>query len=180
MWRRGIKMKANLDVIMHIIFLGIIKTVVRMVMHWCKRRDKLNELLDRLKGTPEALMELNIEWLELLPFLGGKIGGMVSENYMAMFLAMPWLFHELRSVAKDFVFIPPMNKSIWTAVECRRWLCVRDLPRSNMNANELRATVKRYKSLINGPPDSVQDKGGAVRKVEVMIEALHSMVCTIM
>jgi hypothetical protein len=49
-----------------------------------------------------------------------------------------------------------------------------------MNANELRATVKRYKSLINGPPDSVQDKGVAVRKVEVMIEALHSMVCAIM
>jgi hypothetical protein len=112
MWRRGIKMKANLDVIMHMIFLGIIKNVVRMGMHWCKRRGKLNESLDRLKGTSEALMKLIIDWLKVLPFLGGEIGGMVSENYMAMFRVMPWLFHELRSVAKNFVFVPPMNKSI--------------------------------------------------------------------
>jgi hypothetical protein len=79
MWHQGILMKANLDAIMCMIFMGIIKTVVRMVMHWCKRSGKLNELLDHLKGKTEALVNLNLEWLKLLSFLGGKLGGMVSE-----------------------------------------------------------------------------------------------------
>jgi hypothetical protein len=141
MWHRENPMKANLDAIMHMLFLGIIKTVVRMVMHWCKRRGKLNELLDQLKGTTEALMDLNLEWLRLLQFLGVKLGGMASENYMAICRIMPWLFCELRSVTMDFVFVPSINKPIWTAVECTSWLRVRDLPRSKMNADELRAAL---------------------------------------
>jgi hypothetical protein len=111
------------------IFLDNIKTVVRMVMHWCKRRGKLNEMMGHLKGTTEALMELNLEWLILLPFLGGKLGGTVSENNRAICCIMPWFFSELRSVDKNFVFVPPINTPIWTDVECASCLRVRDLPR---------------------------------------------------
>jgi hypothetical protein len=51
-------MKANLNAIMHMIFLGIINTAVRMVMHWFKIHQKLNELLDHLKrdtGSPYGI-----------------------------------------------------------------------------------------------------------------------------
>jgi hypothetical protein len=34
--------------------------------------------------------------------------------------------------------------------------------------------------LNNGPPDIVQDKGGSIHNIKVMIESLQSMVCVIM
>jgi hypothetical protein len=40
--------------------------------------------------------------------------------------------------------------------------------------------VLEYKSRSNGPPDIVQDKGGDVANFELMIDALHSMMCAIM
>jgi hypothetical protein len=43
---------------------------------------------------------------------------MVLENYMEICHIMPWLFYELRSVAKDFMCVTPINKPIWTDVEC--------------------------------------------------------------
>jgi hypothetical protein len=88
-------------------------------------------------------MELNLEWLKLLPFLRGKLVGMVSVNYKKICRIMPWLVSKLRIVAKKVVFVPPINKPVWRAVECRSWLRVRDSPMSNINAIELRATAKR-------------------------------------
>jgi hypothetical protein len=53
MWRE--------DAIVDMIFLGIIKTVVCMVMHWFNQRGKLNELFGYLKGAMEAKMEFNLD-----------------------------------------------------------------------------------------------------------------------
>jgi hypothetical protein len=40
LWNRGVQLSQHVDVVMHLIFLGVVKTVIQMVQDWSKKRGK--------------------------------------------------------------------------------------------------------------------------------------------
>ena len=65
---------------MHLLFLGITKTVVLRVQGWMLGRSKKAAFL-RYANTAMLLpIRLGLDWCKVIPFGGGKLGGFVIEN----------------------------------------------------------------------------------------------------
>ena len=54
-----------------------------------------------MKNTLDSVLHLKLSWLLILPYNGGKLGGWVSENYMAIGRLLKWVFSSIEVVADD-------------------------------------------------------------------------------
>ena len=69
---------------MHLLFLGIVKTVTVLILEWSKTRGKYTKLVAYIQKQLDDVSSFNLQWLKLIRFNGGKMAGWVSENYIAL------------------------------------------------------------------------------------------------
>lgn len=91
-WARGVHLHQHPDVPMHLLFLGIVKTVIFRVEKWLTRQVKAKPFRDMMKGILEGVQELNLSWCVVLPYKGGLFSGLVSENWLGMSRLLKWYF----------------------------------------------------------------------------------------
>ena len=65
----------SIDVIMHLLFLGMVKTVVIRIDEWLKLRGKSERFLSCAHHYLSAVSELQLSWCEVIKFSGGKMAG---------------------------------------------------------------------------------------------------------
>jgi hypothetical protein len=75
LWVRGVQLNQHIDVAMHLIFLGVIKTTIQMIQQWTKERGKHSAFLQYSKGTFESVQKLGLDWCRCVPYKSGKLGG---------------------------------------------------------------------------------------------------------
>jgi hypothetical protein len=63
LWKRGCDLRTHIDVPMHLLFLGTVKTVVRMIQAWCGPRGRTEYFIQHVFGVLESIEYL---WLSLL------------------------------------------------------------------------------------------------------------------
>lgn len=167
LWTRGVQLDQHIDVCMHLLFLGVIKTTVHRVQEWTKRRSKYSSFM-RYAGQKslDSVQQLGLEWCKVLPYGGGKLGGWVSENYLAMGRLMCWFYEPLATIAVDEVYVEPDRPfARWTKPDNQKWLTVRGLNAVG-TAEELRAIVAAYKSPGGEvSPPVIPQSGGVVQQV---------------
>ncbi len=73
-WTRGTDLVQSIDVIMHLLFLGVVKTVVISLDEWLKLRGKSERFLS-CACYLSAVSELQLSWCEVIIFSGGKMAG---------------------------------------------------------------------------------------------------------
>lgn len=95
LWSRGVLLEMHIDVVMHLIFLGVVKTFVQHVQIWAKRKGKNEGLLHQMSGVLESVQELGLSWCKAMPYSKGKLGGWVSENYLALARLLKWFYSTL-------------------------------------------------------------------------------------
>ena len=84
---------------MHLLFLGITKTVVLRVQGWMLGRSKKAAFL-RYANTAMLLpIRLGLDWCKVIPFGGGKLGGFVVENNLAVARLSSWFFLPINLIA---------------------------------------------------------------------------------
>jgi hypothetical protein len=86
---------------MHVLFIGIVKAVVRMIQAWCGMRGKTKPFIQHGFVVLESIQDLTLSWLPIVPYSGGKIAGWISENYMALCRLRCWLYSRIYEVAYD-------------------------------------------------------------------------------
>ena len=106
-WRRGVELQQHIDVAMHLLFLGVIKTVMQNVHDWMTKREKGAPFLRYSSGIFEAIQSLCLNWCCCQPYKSGKLGGWISENYMGAARLMNWFYSKIGSVASDSSFFLP-------------------------------------------------------------------------
>ena len=151
-WMWGCSLHQHVDVSMHLLFLGVMKSVIQMVQEWtilCRRNGSF------LKYAGKALdnvQKLGLQWCKIIPYGGGKLGGWISENYMSMGRLCCWFYASLEHIALDQVFEEP-NRPFdkWTMLHTRGWLEARGLDKKGL-AQELRERVAMYIMQEGGPP----------------------------
>lgn len=86
------------DVPMHLLFLGIVRTVTMDIGTWLKSFKqnapfclKCNELL-------EPIRKFNLPWCRILKYSEERFGGWVSENYYALCRISGWLYSSLADI----------------------------------------------------------------------------------
>ena len=180
LWNRGVQLSQHVDVVMHLIFLGVVKTVIQMVQDWSKKRGKNAAFIRYLQGTLEGIQVYGLDWCRCIPYKAGKLGGWVSENYVAVARLLPWLYSCIDDVAPDVTFVEPTKEQRkWNMRENFAWLSIRGLD-TNGNAEQLRSRVKNYIDQPLGPPSILPPPGGGVGNIIEMIGSLKAMVARIM
>jgi len=179
-WERGVDLHQHIDVAMHLLFLGVVKTTIKKIQEWIKKRNKYQSFLSYASGTFEAIQALGLDWCRVIPYGAGKLGGWVSENYLAACRLMCWFYCQLDDIAEDIVYSPPDRpQHKWTVVHNRGWLMARGLDAQG-NSQQLRDRVNQYMSDPAGPPPIRPPEGGPVRNVVAVISALKAMISRLM
>ena len=100
LWARaGVTLDQHVDVPMHLLFLGITKTVVMMVQEWTLGRSKKAAFLRYANAAMLLPIRLGLDWCKVIPFGGGKLGGYVAENYLAVARLSSWFFSPIGLIA---------------------------------------------------------------------------------
>ena len=89
---QGCSLHSHVDVSMHLLFLGVIKSDIQMVQKWtilCRRN---GSFLKYAGKALENVQMLGLEWCKIILYGSGKLGGWVSENYMSMGRLCCWFY----------------------------------------------------------------------------------------
>jgi hypothetical protein len=128
LWDRGVDLQQHIDVAMHLIFLGVVKTCIQMVQEWRTMRGKHSAFLRYFQGVLEPIQRMGIDWRLCLPYKQGKLGGWVSENYLGAARLLTWLYSGIENVASDPQLEPPLwQQKDWMKVHNYGWLSIRGL-----------------------------------------------------
>ena len=151
--RPTISLDLHPDVIMHLLFLGVVKTIVQRIQKWLAAQLKWSSFIRSTRRLLDEFQTMTIDWLPILPFNDGKLGGWVSENFLGFSRIMAWFYqniHEATEIADNDE--PPANVSQtqWTLKQNKYWLRVREL-HTEGNKRELSERVAQYLSQPNTP-----------------------------
>jgi hypothetical protein len=127
---------------MHLLFLGITKSLVHMIQDWCALRVSTNDFTQHVTGVLQSFNELGLPWLVCIPYTGTRLGGWISENYLYLARLSCWFYSKISTVVTNFKFIEPRTpQKDWTMKQDIGWLKVCDLSRgvSSLNAKDLSA-----------------------------------------
>ena len=107
----------HIDVAMHLIFLGVVKTCISMVQEWTKTRRKHAAFLRYVSGSLEEIQILGMDWCRCVAYKTGKLRSWVSENYLGVSRVLHWLYCCIDDIAADEVFETPLrNQRLWWAL----------------------------------------------------------------
>ena len=179
LWNRGIQLRQHVEAIMHLLFLGVANTTVMRIVDWAKGRGKFSSFLKFADGVLEQVQALNLSWCKAAPYTGEKLGGWVSENYLALGRLIKWFYSTLDELAADKKFEEPKcPQKRWTAAVNRKWLSIRGLDTSG-SASDVRERVAECMSL-DSVPEPLPPRGGPVQDVQRMVIALNAMLGRLM
>lgn len=81
-WYSGIYIQQSHQAGMHILHLGIAKTMVLVVQDWAAGRKKYSAMVTKLGMNCGMIEKLGLLWLKVQPYTGAKLGSWYSENFM--------------------------------------------------------------------------------------------------
>lgn len=182
----------SIEVVMHLLFLGIVRSLAKDVLHtFLAARKQWSTFTDRVNDVLQRAQSLSLYWLRTQPINTSSFGGWVSENYLALgrvikFIAI--LTDSLESTDLPYVD-PPGPPSVMSMAELRRWLLARNISVSKPTGQE-RPTKKDYLNTVTAtgwsrPGDDPQiaiSAGQSVplRVFEDVVVSCHSMLCSVM
>jgi hypothetical protein len=106
--------KKYIDVPMHLLFLGITKTVILDIQEWMKKKNIHLSFCKSAVGILENIQVLKLPWCKLLPFSNARFGGWVSENYIGFCRIMPWFYSLLNTEIITHANVDPIGPNeIW-------------------------------------------------------------------
>ena len=92
---------------MHLLFLGIAKTVMLDIQMWLKLCAQSVNFFKLTIGILEPIQIIRLEWCKVLSYSNTKFGGWVSENYLGFSRLMLWFYSLLRFIPSPVEYVQP-------------------------------------------------------------------------
>ncbi|KAL7555438.1 hypothetical protein ACA910_008058 [Epithemia clementina (nom. ined.)] len=177
-WDSDADIDDNVDVVMHLLFLGILKSAIEQTTKWLIKRMKYGSFVKTTDGLLEMVQHLNLDWCRVLGFQRGKLGGWASENYLGFARLPLWFFSMINTVAIDEEYQEPLgNSRNWNKKENTSWLSARGLDKKG-SAQELKERVQMSLQQTNIPLP--RQSSGSVKGVVDVWKSLHSLLQIVM
>ena len=152
MWNSGLTLNQCPQATMHILFLGIVKKSVLWLQDWSTCQKKYTALQIELEKRTRMIRQLGLSWMKMEPYKGKKLGGWVSENYLAFCRVLPWIYLNLPNLDLDPPYVEPeREKTKWNKKETTAWLKSRNLDTEG-NAQALKERVLANADLPEADP----------------------------
>lgn len=183
-WNAPGGLSMYLDVLMHLLFLGIVKSTLKTLRVWMCKQGKNKEFL-RFAGEFNEILRnaVGMDWLKCQEYSStGKFGGWVSENFLGFSRLMKWFFQNVGDLHGTEEDEDPgdLSPSSWRKGHFVHWLRVRGLKTDGV-VNELKARRKEAMAKPTPPPVLETVAGEYVpEQVQNMLVALDNMLSSIM
>jgi hypothetical protein len=181
-WERGTELSQHIDTVMHLVFLGVVKTTILMIHQYITDCERVQQFTCYANNLFESVSKYKLSWCKSIPYKKGTLGGWVSENFIAACRLINWFYSGLDVVIKeDVIILAPEGKPQrkWTKKENMSWLKIRGLPTKGL-APELSERVSEYINHPGGPPDILPPRGSYVPYIFDVLSSLKAMVSRIM
>jgi hypothetical protein len=157
-WYHLIDLSTHVDVPMHLLMLGIVKSVMLRIGIWLRFRSQKTLFIGMAKTKLLTIKTMNIEWCKILEYpVTDKFGGWVSENFLAMTRLSNWFYSLLYYLPDALTYFDPVTPhEKWTKKENERWLEARGLSKDG-KAGDLRNRVAKYFAENKVPPIIVKN-----------------------
>jgi hypothetical protein len=180
LWERRLGLKGQVDVPMHLLFLGAVQGITGFVHSWLRKHGKFSNFMRLAQDRLTPLGKLRLSWLKILPYKGDRLGGWVSENYVGFARISQWFYLILNDLKEDEdpYKDPGTPQQGWKAAENRAWLKARGLCYQGL-AKDLKERVAEYISkddippILPGPRVTMED-------LHLLIQSMYEMVKSIM
>ena len=181
LWDDSIPLERYGDVPMHLLFLGVGKTLVLDTQEWLKARNAHSRFVTYASRVLSSVEALQLDWCKVLPYSSGKFGGWVSENYLALVRIFKWIYAPIVQMELDAApFVEPETpQQQWNKTINMKWLRLRGLDTSG-NALEVRDRVAEYLKEPNGGPALMPSRGGTGTQLLCMLNRYSDLVCLLM
>ena len=179
-WDRDQPLALNIDVIMHLLFLGVWSTLVSVGMDWLRMNLMESSFLLYADGLLEKIQSLNLSYCKVLGYKKGKLGGWVSENYLGFARVAAWFYSTFGSTKKDEPYVQPeKEQSKWTRKENLAWLGARGIVKKG-KAAELSKAVAGLMAQPGGPPPVVESGGGSNKLFLEAVSGILRVIAVVM
>jgi len=121
LWDRGCDLDQHIDVAMHLVFLGVMKTTIIKITDWLKLRVKHTAFTVFANGIFESVQRYGLNWCRPMPYKNGTLGGWVSENFLAAARLCQWFYSQISTVAKTDSHVTLLKRSSTGQVKDNRF-----------------------------------------------------------
>jgi hypothetical protein len=173
------------DVLMHLMFLGIVKTTLTTIKTWMTQQRMFTDFKNKIGKFDKMLSNLKLDWLPVQEYRSGGFGGWVSEHYLAFSRIMMWFFQDLADLdSAEDDSEPPTAKptGAWKKHHYLAWLSRRGIKfDSKHTIAKLKVQISGLMNQEGGPPP-VRTTAAAYSssQVERVIVSLHEMIAIVM
>ena len=183
LWNDSIPLERYGDVPMHLLFLGVAKSLVLDIQGWLKAQKQHSSFVLYASNVLSTLYELKLGWCKVLPsYSSGKFGGWVSENYLALVRIFKWIYAPIQQMdVEDTPFVlPETPQRRWTKDVNVKWLRIRGLNTLG-SALQVRERVAEYLSQpVEEVPVPIPPRGGTGKQLLRMLNRFSDLVCLLM
>ena len=177
----GLTLREYVDAIMHLLFLGVERSMWYYVEEWAKLSKKFAALKVAQAGLMEPIQSLQLEWMKVLPCFKRKSN--VAENWLA--------YARLQRYAHDMVptLVPDKAPYVeptaphpeWNGKVCEAWLRAYGFPYGGLAAEkQLRVHKIMDVDLEGRNRELVQGRGAGAAKVMRLLDAVHCLIARVM
>ena len=147
-WDRGLPLKLYIDTPMHLLFLGIAKTVFWYIGVWSGKCGWFDAFEKIGKRNLTDLDNLKLQWLSFNPKTFMKWSGWVSEKFQSLSRVALWIYGPLLDLKDAPTFEEPENLTVdkWLKPHYKKWLKVRGLSDKGRKP-ELKAKVLAFLAM---------------------------------
>ena len=181
-WLRDISLHLLVDTPMHLLFLGIAKSIFWFIGEWSTKSGRGPAFRSIAMKLLKDLENLKLGWLTFNIGTFDSWGGWISEKYQSLCRVALWVYGPLLTVDDVPAFVPPTDRTIanWLVKDYRKWMKVRGLPTCGTK-EELKEKVLFYTGLpLEQQPQVLPPDYGKAESVMNMLKALVIMLTTIL
>ena len=181
-WRSPIDIDHVVDVIMHLLFLGVVKEQRNAIRQWMSatRRIRTFNIFQKNINILNSIEKMNLSWCKVVSTESGTSTGWISENYLGFCRIIKWYYHSVLYYKQEQPYTDPQSPvETWLKDQCISFLRVRGLDCSGTR-DDLRQKIKDLNSQEGGPPPIIVSNGCSVVYLHRCLTSLLSMVSVAM
>jgi hypothetical protein len=176
----NVSLLESIDVIMHLLFLGIVATILREAyFRWLRAKLVMTSFAKCTKNSLKGVEDMHLAWCNVQPIAAsGTLSNDVSENFLAFARVGKWLFGCSSVLKPDDVTYsdPDIPTGQYNITQIRKWYKQRDMVlAAGLDHLQIKAAFLAEMTRPGGPP-LIPEKGESGIPEEVLH---HLMECTV-
>ena len=177
-WKSPVDIDHVIDVIMHLLFLGVVKEQRNVIKQWMSVTRRMKGFNNFQKNTVilKSIENLNLCWCKVVSTESGTSTGWISENYLGFCRIIKWYYHSLLYYQQDKPYTDPDSPvETWLKEQCIQYLKMRGQGYTG-SRDDLRKEIISLQSKVGGPPPIITYSGCSVFELHCCITSLLAMV----